>query len=64
VASETIKPQPAPAVIEWLDRQVVDTLYLTSLTRAELLAGVGGMPDGYIASPEAIGTDRNTDLRR
>ena len=46
VVSETMKPQPATAVIEWLDRQVVDTLYLTSLTQAELLAGVAAMPDG------------------
>lgn len=46
VVSETMKPQPAPAVIEWLDRQAVDTLYLTSLTQAELLAGVASMPDG------------------
>lgn len=46
VVSETMKPQPAPAVIDWLDRQVVDTLYLTSLTQAELLAGVASMPDG------------------
>ncbi len=46
VVSETMKPQPATAVIEWLDRQVVDTLYLTSLTQAELLAGVASMPDG------------------
>jgi predicted nucleic acid-binding protein len=46
VVSETMKPQPTPAVIAWLDRQVVDTLFLTSLTQAELLAGVAAMPDG------------------
>lgn len=46
VVSETMKPQPAAAVIAWLDRQVIDTLFLTSLTQAELLAGVASMPDG------------------
>lgn len=46
VVSETMRPQPDEAVVAWLDAQAADTLYLTSLTVAELLAGIAAMPDG------------------
>lgn len=46
VISEAMKPQPAPAVRGWLDDQAAETLYITSVTVAELLFGVGVLPDG------------------
>ena len=46
VVSETMKPEPDVKVLAWLDRQVVETLYLTSVTLAELLFGVAVLPDG------------------
>jgi len=46
VVSETMKPQAEAAVLAWLDAQVAETLYLTSITLAELLFGVAALPDG------------------
>lgn len=46
VISETMKPAPAPAVLAWLNHQAADTLYLSSVTMAELLFGVGALPAG------------------
>jgi len=46
VVSEAMKPEPNPAVRAWLNDQVAETLYLSSVTLAELLFGVGSLPDG------------------
>jgi toxin FitB len=46
VISEAMKPQPHPAVREWLDAQVAETLFLSSVTVAELLYGIGALPGG------------------
>jgi hypothetical protein len=46
VVSEPMKISANPAVGAWLDRQVVETLYLTSVSFAELLVGVEILPLG------------------
>ena len=46
VVSEPLRPSPEPAVLAWLDAQAPATLYLTSITLAELLAGVAALPAG------------------
>ncbi len=46
VVSEAIKPESHPSVRAWLDRQVAETLFLPSVTVAELLFGIGALPDG------------------
>ena len=46
VVSEAMKPEPNPAVQGWLDEQMPETLYLTSVTAAELLFGIAALPDG------------------
>lgn len=46
VVSEAMKPEPAAAVRDWLDAQAAETLYLSSVTVAELLFGIGALPDG------------------
>lgn len=46
VVSEPLKPNANPAVLDWLDRQVAETLFLTSTSLAELLVGVGRLPLG------------------
>ena len=46
VVSEAVKSQRHPAVQVWLDAQAAETLYLTSITVAELLFGVRTMPAG------------------
>jgi len=54
VVSEPLKPRPYPAVLQWLDRQSPETLFLTAISRAELLAGVMALPSGK----------RRTELQR
>lgn len=46
VVSEPMKTNGNPAVLAWLDRQVAETLYLTSTSLAELLVGIEILPDG------------------
>lgn len=46
VVSEPMKPQGNPAVRDWLDQQVAETLYLTATSLSELLLGVEILPDG------------------
>ena len=44
VVSEAMKPEPHPVVRAWLNDQVAETLYLSSVTLAELLFGIGTLP--------------------
>jgi len=46
VVSEAMKPAPSPAVRVWLDNQAAETLYLSSVTVAELLFGIAALPVG------------------
>jgi len=46
VVSEAMKPVPHPAVRTWLNDQAAETLYLSSVTLAELLFGIGTLPAG------------------
>jgi predicted nucleic acid-binding protein len=46
VISEAMKPEPHPAVRAWLNEQGAETLYLTSVTLAELLFGIGALASG------------------
>ena len=46
VVSEPLKPEPNPAVLSWLDAQEPQTLFLTSINLAELMAGVEALPAG------------------
>ena len=46
VISEAFKPAPQPAVMKWLDAQDPDTLYITTISFAEMVAGVYKMPEG------------------
>lgn len=46
VISEPLRAMPDETVIGWLNRQPLETLYLASMTVAELRAGVALMPAG------------------
>jgi toxin FitB len=46
VVSEAMKPEPHRAVRVWLDKQVAETLYLSSVTIAELMFGIGALSNG------------------
>ena len=46
VVSEPLRPQPENRVADWLDKQVVETLYLSAITVAELRLGVAQLHNG------------------
>ena len=46
VVSEAMKPNPDSAVIAWFDSQMVDDLFLTVTSLAELLTGIEVLPIG------------------
>jgi len=46
VVSEAMKPEPHTAVRAWLNDQAAETLYLSSVTLAELLFGIAALPAG------------------
>ena len=58
VVSEAMRPAPDPVVVGWLNAQAAETLYLSSITLAELLFGVGALPDGSRKDRLAHGLDR------
>jgi predicted nucleic acid-binding protein len=46
VLSEVIKVSPAPRVVDWWNSHPEAELYLTSITQAEILAGIELLPKG------------------
>jgi len=46
VISELWKAEPAPQVLAWTDAQMIETLYLSAITVAELRFGLAAMPVG------------------
>ena len=46
VVSEPLRPAPDARVIEWIDAQPVETIFLSAITVAELRAGVALLPAG------------------
>jgi toxin FitB len=46
VVSEPMRPNSDRRVEAWLDEQVAETLYITSISLSELLLGVELLPDG------------------
>ena len=50
VVSEPLRPAPDKDVIAWLDEQVIETLYLTTLSLAEIRFGIAALPRGKRAT--------------
>ncbi len=46
VVSEPWKPAPDANVLSWIDAQVIETLFLSAITVAELRFGIAAMPAG------------------
>ena len=46
VVSEPLRPKPHPNVLAWLDAQAAETLYLSTVSFAELLLGIESLPTG------------------
>lgn len=62
VVSEPFRITPAPEVMEWLDNQSAETLFITAMTRAELRFGVLKLPDGKRKSDLVAQIERVLDL--
>jgi len=58
VISEPLKSQPSPKVMEWLDSQAAETLFITAISRAELRFGVLKLPDSKRKNALAAHIDR------
>lgn len=46
VLSEPLRPSPNQGVVNWMDHQAMETLYLAAVTVAELRYGIACMPSG------------------
>ena len=46
VLSEVMRAQPDMSVLDWLDIQPTENLWLTAITVAEILHGIARLPDG------------------
>jgi predicted nucleic acid-binding protein len=46
VVSEPLSKEPSQKVMEWLDKQASETLYISTITYAELSYGVEKLPEG------------------
>jgi predicted nucleic acid-binding protein len=46
VVSEPMRVRPDPRVQDWLDAQAVETLFLSTISLAELLLGIESLPTG------------------
>ena len=46
VISELMRPRPADAVLRWMARQPAAALHVTSISYAEILFGIGLLPEG------------------
>ncbi|WP_340249655.1 type II toxin-antitoxin system VapC family toxin [Sulfitobacter pontiacus] len=46
VISEVMKPSPDPVVLEWINRQSEDALFITTITVAEISAGIQKLDAG------------------
>ena len=66
VVSELMRPEPLEQVVEWTDRQAVDEVFITAITVAELLYGIGRLPPGRRRNElaEVVGEMLREDFER
>ena len=62
VLSDPLKTRPDLKVLAWLDAQAAETLYLSTISYAELRFGVLKMPDGKRRNDLAAQIDRALEL--
>ena len=46
VLSECMRPAPAPVVIDWLDAQDPQRVWICAISRAEIELGIALLPEG------------------
>lgn len=57
VVSELMRPTPADAVVSWVDAQPAAEVFLTAVTVAELLYGIGRLAEGARKAALAEGVE-------
>lgn len=62
VVSAAMTREPDPRVRGWLDTQSAETLFLSSITVAELLFGIGALPAGKRKNALAAALDDVLDV--
>lgn len=60
VLSEVLRPAPDANVVAWLNRQATETLYLCTVTLAEIRFGIAALPDGK--RKQVLGTRFESEL--
>ena len=58
VISELMRNSPQQAVLTWFDTQSTSSLFVTTVTEAEILTGIALLPDGRRRSGLAESADR------
>ena len=46
ILSELARPSPDPQILEWLNSRIMDTLFITAVTIAEIRFGIANWPEG------------------
>lgn len=62
VVSEIMRVQPHTGVVEWIDRQPSDNLYVTAVTEAEIRTGIAILPEGEKQRGLATAADQAFDV--
>ena len=58
VVSELMREKPQAEVLEWIDRQLADNLYVTAVTEAEIRTGIAILPEGERRNRLAVAANR------
>ncbi|AUX69592.1 VapC toxin family PIN domain ribonuclease [Porphyrobacter sp. HT-58-2] len=61
IVAEAMKPAPDARVLNWLDSQRAESLYIASVTVGEILYGIGSLPDGKAKDQLAKALERILD---
>ena len=62
VVSELMRNSPQAEVIEWLDRRVRSTLFISAVTQAEILRGIAILPTGGRQQDLAAAAENTLDV--
>ena len=62
IVTEAMKPGPDPRLLAWLDSQPAESLYIASVSVAEILCGLGLLPDGETKDQLARALERTLGI--
>ena len=62
VVSEFMKARPDPNVLAWIDSQLTSSLFVTTITEAEVRTGIAYLPEGRRQRGLTAAADRAFDV--